>query len=217
MAKKSSRSRSSRKSTSSARKASGKSSRKSASKSSRKTARKPAATTRQQSPLVFLFPDIDAELATTRRMLERVPQGNDDWKPHPKSRSLGELATHLAQLPGFGIMQLTQDEFDGANRPPSPTVSHSERLKMFDQLSAEFRRQIEQLTWERADKPWSLKIRGQTVIQAPRSQIIRTVYFTHSAHHRAQLGVYLRLLDIPVPWSYGDSADERPAMMPQRS
>lgn len=166
-----------------------------------------------QTPVELLYPDLDSELSTTRRMLERVPDGKDDWKPHPKSRSLGELATHIAQLPGFGIVQLTQDEFDGGSRPPAPTVANSaERVKLFDKVSGEFRRQLEQMTWERAQAPWSLKIRGQTVIKAPRAQILRTVYFTHSAHHRAQLGVYLRLLDIPVPYSYGDSADERPPM-----
>ncbi|HEX6627287.1 MAG TPA: DinB family protein [Gemmatimonadaceae bacterium] len=166
-----------------------------------------------QTPVELLYPDLDSELSTTRRMLERVPDGKDDWKPHPKSRSLGELATHLAQLPGFGLMQLTQDEFDGGSRPPAATLANTaERVKLFDKVSGEFRRQLGQLTWERAQAPWSLKIRGQTVIKAPRAQILRTVYFTHSAHHRAQLGVYLRMLDIPVPYSYGDSADERPPM-----
>ena len=166
----------------------------------------------EQTPVELLFPDLESELSTTRRMLERVPDGKDDWKPHPKSRSLGELATHLAQLPGFGIMQLTQDSFDGGNRPPAPppVANSAERVKLFDQVSGEFRKQLQQMNWDRARAPWSLKIRGQTVIEAPRAQILRTVYFTHSAHHRAQLGVYLRLLDIPVPYSYGDSADERP-------
>ena len=167
----------------------------------------------QTSPSQLLYPDADSELSTTRRMLERVPDGKDDWKPHPKSRSLGELANHIAQLPGFGIMQLTQDEFDGAKRPPSPDIgSTAERLKMFDQVSGEFKRQLKDLTWERAQAPWSLKIQGRTVISAPRAQILRTVYFMHAAHHRAQLGVYLRMLDVAVPYSYGDSADERPPM-----
>lgn len=169
------------------------------------------ATESQASPAELLFPDADSELSTTRRMLERVPDGKDDWKPHPKSRSLGELANHIAQLPGFGIMQLTQDEFDGGKRPPSPDIRNTtERLKLFDQVSGEFKRQLQSLTWERARAPWSLKIQGRTVISAPRAQILRSVYFMHAAHHRAQLGVYLRMLDIPVPYSYGDTADERP-------
>ncbi len=168
----------------------------------------PAAT-----PAASLYPDVDSELSATRRVLERVPDGKDDWRPHPKSRSLGELATHLAQLPGFGILQLTTDEYDGANRRQQPPVANNaDRLKLFDQVSGEFKKQLRELTWERANQPWSLKIQGKTIIHAPRAQILRTVYFMHSAHHRAQLGVYLRLLDIPVPAVYGDSADERPAM-----
>lgn len=167
----------------------------------------------QTSPAQLLYPDADSELSTTRRMLERVPDGKEDWRPHPKSRSLGELANHIAQLPGFGIMQLTQDEFEGGSRPPSPGISSTaERLKMFDQVGGEFKRQLKDLTWERAQAPWSLKIQGRTVISAPRAQILRSVYFMHNAHHRAQLGVYLRMLDVPVPYSYGDSADERPPM-----
>ncbi|HET9637477.1 MAG TPA: DinB family protein [Gemmatimonadaceae bacterium] len=164
-----------------------------------------------ESPATLLFPDLDNELATTRRMLERLPDGKDDWRPHPKSRSLGELATHLAQLPGFGIAQITQDVVDGTAGPPKVNVSNNaDRLRLFDQVSGEFRRQLQQLTWERARAPWSMTVNGRVVIRGARSDILRSVYFMHSAHHRAQLGVYLRLLDIPVPFSYGDSADERP-------
>ena len=165
------------------------------------------------APTALLFPDLDSELSTTRRVLERVPDGKDDWRPHPKSRSLGELATHLAQLPGFGIAQVTQDVVDGTGGPPRVQIANNaERLKLFDQVSAEFKRQLTQMTWDRARAQWTMKVNGHTVIQAPRANIIRTVYFMHSAHHRAQLGVYLRLLDVSVPWSYGDSADERPPM-----
>ena len=166
-----------------------------------------------ETPATLLFPDLDNELTTTRRMLERLPDGKDDWRPHPKSRSLGELATHLAQLPGFGIAQITQDVVDGTAGPPKVNVSNNaDRLRLFDQVSGEFRRQLQQLTWERARAPWSMTVNGRVVIRGARSDILRSVYFMHSAHHRAQLGVYLRLLDIPVPFSYGDSADERPPM-----
>ena len=166
-----------------------------------------------QSPAALLFPDLESELSTTRRVLERVPDGKDDWKPHPKSRSLGELATHIAQLPGFGIAQVTEDVVDGTAGPPRVNVSNNaERLKLFDQVSGEFKRQLQQLTWDRAQAPWTMTVNGRVVIREPRSQIIRSVYFMHGAHHRAQLGVYLRLLDVAVPWSYGDSADERPPM-----
>ena len=166
-----------------------------------------------ETPATLLFPDLDNELATTRRMLERLPDGKDDWRPHPKSRSLGELATHVAQLPGFGIAQITQDVVDGTAGPPKVNVSNNaDRLRLFDEVSGEFRRQLRQLTWERARAPWSMTVNGRVVIRGVRSDIVRSVYFMHAAHHRAQLGVYLRLLDIPVPFSYGDSADERPPM-----
>src|SRR5205823_11999383 len=156
------------------------------------------------------------ELSTTRRMLERVPNGSNDWRPHAKSRTLGELATHLAQLPGFGLMMATRDEFDGlAPRPPEPRfVTSAERVKMFDQLSAQLRNVMQQMSWEEARTPWKLRLGDKVVLNAPRTMVLRTAFVTHSAHHRAQLGVYLRMLDTPVPWSYGRSADEEPSGIP---
>lgn len=162
-------------------------------------------------PATLLFSDLDVELATTRRMLERVPDGKDDWRPHKKSRTLDELATHVAQLPGFGIMMLTRDEFDGGTQPPEPKPSCcSERVETFDEVSGEFRRLVKEMTWDQAMSPWTLKFRGQQVFSAPRAQLLRSAMMTHLAHHRAQLGTYLRLLDIPVPGSYGPTADEGP-------
>jgi uncharacterized damage-inducible protein DinB len=168
---------------------------------------------KQESVIALLFPDLDSEISTTRRMLERIPNGNDDWRPHAKSRTLGELATHVAQLPGFGIMMLTRDEFDGlAERRPEPKLSSSaERVKLFDELSAQMKGILQQLTWDRARSTWTLRLGDRIVFQAPRTNILRTVFVTHSAHHRAQLGVYLRMLETPVPWSYGRSADEEPS------
>ena len=204
MAKKSARPKSSRKSS--------KSTKKSARKSTRRSARKVSAASKQQAPIALLFPDLESELATTRRMLERVPNGNTDWRPHAKSRTLGELATHLAQLPGFGLMMCTRDEFDGLGpRPPEPRFSTSaERVRFFDELSTQLRNVLLQMSWEQATTPWKLRLGNKIVLSAPRTQIIRTAFVTHSAHHRAQLGVYLRLLETPVPWSYGRSADEEP-------
>lgn len=148
-------------------------------------------------------------------MLARVPDGNNDWRPHPKSRSLGELASHLAQLPGFAIMMLTVDEFDVLrSKPPEQTAATSaERLKMFDQQSAKMKSMLEKTTWDHANKAWTLRAGDRVAMQAPRATVLRTAFVTHSAHHRAQLGVYLRILDIPVPWSYGGSADEIPTGM----
>ena len=194
-------------------------------KSARSKARAPRKSTRAKSskkaasrnpkpgPAAALFPDLEGELATTRRMLSRVPDGNNDWRPHAKSRSLGELATHLAQLPGFAMMMLTRDEFDALGpRAPEPTfTTTAERLKMFDQLSAEMKRMLQQMTWDQANRTWTLRMGNLVALEAPRSTVLRTAFVTHSAHHRAQVGLYLRMLEIPVPWSYGRSADEMPA------
>jgi len=170
-----------------------------------------ADTQRTAAPAKLLFADLDVEMATTRRMLERVPDGKDDWRPHQKSRTLNELATHIAQLPGFGILMLTRDEYDGGTAVPEPTPSCcSERVEIFDEVSGEFKRLVNQLTWDQAMSPWTLKFRGQEVFSAPRAQLVRSAMLTHLAHHRAQLGVYLRLLDVSVPSSYGPSADEQP-------
>jgi len=200
MAKKSARSKSSRKSTKSTR------------KSARKSARKATTSSKQPAPIALLFPDLESELATTRRMLERVPNGSNDWRPHAKSRTLGELATHLAQLPGFGLMMCTREEFDGLGpRPAAPTFTTSEeRIRFFDELSRQLRSVLQQMTWQQARTPWKLRLGAKVVMSAPRSNVVRSAFITHSAHHRAQLGVYLRMLDTPVPWSYGRSADEEP-------
>jgi uncharacterized damage-inducible protein DinB len=165
--------------------------------------------TLRKDPATVLFADLDTELATTRRMLERVPDGKDDWRPHKKSRTLDELATHVAQLPGFGILMLTQNEYDGGTQPPEPKPADcAERVEIFDEVAGRFRQLVKGLTWDQALSPWTLKFRGQEVFSAPRAQLLRSAMITHLAHHRAQLGVYLRLLDVPVPPSYGPTADE---------
>jgi uncharacterized damage-inducible protein DinB len=200
-----------------------KSSRKSG-KSVKKSVRRPskpgkstksAKSSKQESPLALLFPDLDAEISTTRRMLERVPNGKEDWRPHPRSRTLGDLSSHVAQLPGFGILMLTTDEYDGlaGRRPEAKLANSAERVKLFDELSAQIKGIFRQLTWERARSTWTLRLGDKIVFQGPRTTILRTVFVTHSAHHRAQLGVYLRMLETPVPWSYGRSADEEPSRM----
>ena len=185
---------------------------KSTKKSARKSTSKSSKATERPGPLAALFPDLESELATTRRMLDRVPSGRNDWRPHAKSRTLGELATHLAQLPGFGLLMATRNEFDGlAPRPPQPALTtNAERVQAFEELSAQLRAVLQKMTWAQANQPWKLRLGDKVVSNVPRTQVIRTVFVTHSAHHRAQLGVYLRMLETPVPWSYGRSADEEP-------
>jgi uncharacterized damage-inducible protein DinB len=161
------------------------------------------------TPRSLLFFDVDSELATTRRILERVPDGNDDWRPHEKSMKISGLATHLAQLPGFGIAMLTTDEMDGSKRNPDPKFTkNADRLKLFDDLSGQFRSLLNDLTWEKARSSWKFRFGDRVLVEGPRSNLIRLMVITHSTHHRAQLGVFLRLLGIPIPGSYGPSADE---------
>ena len=161
------------------------------------------------TPFQLLFHDAKSEMATTRRILERVPDGNDDWRPHAKSSTLSGLATHVAQLPGLGITILTKDEFDAGSRKPDPKLtSNAERLKLFDQLSGEFLSLLEKQTWDQAVATWRFRAGERTVAEGARAQMTRSIIITHIAHHRAQLGVYLRLLGIPLPSTYGPTADE---------
>jgi len=161
------------------------------------------------SPFKLLFHDAKSEMATTRRILERVPDGNDAWRPHEKSSTLAALATHVAQLPGLGITILTKDEFDITSRRPEPGItSNAERLKLFDKVSGEFMSLLESLTWDQAAASWRFRAGERTLAEGAKAQLARVMIFTHIAHHRAQLGVYLRLLGIPVPGTYGPSADE---------
>ena len=162
------------------------------------------------TPRELLYPDLDQELATTRRMLERVPDGHEDWRPHEKSMTLGHLASHLAQLPAFGSLMLVQDEFRGSGAPIPPKMTKAERLRVFDTESAKFRALVDQMTWEQADTTWRFMVGDRVGIEGKRATILRVAAITHMAHHRAQLGVYLRVLNVPIPGSYGPSADEAP-------
>jgi uncharacterized damage-inducible protein DinB len=162
-----------------------------------------------ETPLTLLYPDLENELRTTRKILERVPDGNDDYRPHEKSMTLGGLATHIAQLPGFGLAILTSDEWDPMNRPKTPNpANNAERLKMFDEVSAVLREKMERLTWDQTKGVWKIKSGDRVFAEGKRGVMLRSALITHMAHHRAQLGVYLRLLGVSIPGSYGPSADE---------
>ena len=161
------------------------------------------------TPYELLFHDAKSEMATTRRILEPVPDGNDEWRPHAKSMALAGLATHVAQLPGLGITILTKDDFDVMSRPPEPKItSNAERLKLFDRVSGEFLSLLEKMTWDQAQATWRFRAGERTIAEGTKAQLARSIIITHMAHHRAQVGVYLRLLGIPVPGTYGPSADE---------
>jgi uncharacterized damage-inducible protein DinB len=165
---------------------------------------------------LFLI-DFDAEMATTRKVLERVPDGKPDWRPHPKSMTLGRLATHVSELPGWVTSTFTADELDLAPGGKAPTAwpvlaTTAAMLEQFDANMARARAVLAAAADEDFHKPWSLKWGGNTVWTKTKHEVFRVWAMHHLVHHRAQLGVYLRLLDVPVPGSYGPSADEQPAM-----
>lgn len=160
-----------------------------------------------------LLPEFDHEMANTRRTLERVPDGKFDWKPHEKSMPMGNLATHLATLPTWAIHAINKDSIDIApvDAPPpraEPASSRSEVLELFDANLAEARAAIAGASDEQLLKPWTLFAGGKQILTLPKVAVLRSFVMNHTIHHRAQLGVYLRLNDIPVPSIYGPSADE---------
>ncbi len=160
-----------------------------------------------------LLPEFDHEMASTRKTLERVPDDKFGWKPHEKSMPMGNLAVHLATLPGWTVQTLTQESLDLAPAGGEPfklleAKTTEEVLGIFDKQVAAARAEIAKASDEELMKPWSLLMTGQTIFTLPRAAVLRSFVMSHSIHHRAQLGVYLRLNDIPVPSIYGPSADE---------
>ena len=160
-----------------------------------------------------LLPEFDHEMANTRKTLERVPTDKFAWKPHEKSTTMGGLATHLANLPTWVIHTIEKDSLDVAppGAPPlrtPPANSTEEVVETFDRNVAAARDALAGASDEHLVKPWSLLSGGKTVLTLPRIAVLRSFVMNHSIHHRAQLGVYLRLNDVPVPSIYGPSADE---------
>ena len=160
-----------------------------------------------------LLPEFDQEMANARRTLERVPDDKLTWKPHPKSGAMGWLAGHVAQLPSWAGIAVGQDSLDlepdgKPTTPPPPPKSRQEILEMFDKSVAAGRAAIAGASDEHLLKPWTLLKNGQTIMTLPRVAVLRSFVLNHLIHHRAQLGVYLRLNDLPVPSIYGPSADE---------
>jgi uncharacterized damage-inducible protein DinB len=157
-----------------------------------------------------LAAELQREAATTRRMLERVPEDKFGWKPHEKSMPLGRLAGHVAELPTLIAPALTQDELDfavGSFQPFSPT-SVAELLERFDGNVAAAAGLLKNQTDERMHETWRLRSREQVFFESPRTVVIRSMVLNHIVHHRGQLSVYLRLLGVPLPSVYGPTADE---------
>lgn len=156
-----------------------------------------------------ILPEFDHEMANTRKSLERVPDDKLSFKPHSKSATMGGLATHLATINHWAEAIFGQDVFDVSTAPRTEEMkSRAEILASFDRTTAVARKAIASASDAHFLKPWTLKAGGNTIFTMPRIAVVRSFLLNHGIHHRAQLGVYLRLNDIPVPSIYGPSADE---------
>ena len=160
-----------------------------------------------------ILPEFEHEMANTRKTLERVPEDKFDWKPHEKSMTLGGLATHLGNIPSWTAQTFDRDELDISppGQPPyrlEQAKSRAELLEAFDKNVSSARGALEAATDENWQGKWSLLAGGNKIFTLPRTAVMRGFVMNHLIHHRAQLGVYLRLLDVPVPSIYGPSADE---------
>ncbi len=157
----------------------------------------------------LLLSEFDEEMKKTRATLERVPS-KPDFTPHPKSMPMGKLAAHVAQLAGFGVTILTTPELDFAKRSykPLPFESAAQLVRVMDENAAGGRSALAGMTDEAWKQPWKLLFEGKTLFEGTRFLAYREMFLNHLVHHRAQLGVYLRLNDQPVPATYGPSADD---------
>jgi uncharacterized damage-inducible protein DinB len=160
-----------------------------------------------------LLPEFDHEMATTRRVLERVPENEFGWKPHPKSMTLGELSGHLANIPRWCSAVLDQAELDlagaGDDARPRVPASRAALLDDFDKKLSGARASLGRQTDPELLAVWTLKQGGHEIFTLPRISAIRSFVMNHSIHHRGQLSVYLRLKEVPVPPIYGPTADEQ--------
>jgi len=159
-----------------------------------------------------LLPELDQEMGRTRRLLERVPEDKLSWKPHEKSMTLGRLAGHIAELPGWIVTTIEQTGLDLAafeGFTGNVASSRTSLLALFDQNVAAARRALAGRTDAELEAPWTLRHGSHEIFTQPRAGVLRSMGFNHLVHHRGQLSVYLRLLDVAVPSIYGPSADER--------
>jgi uncharacterized damage-inducible protein DinB len=159
------------------------------------------------------LPEFDHEMANTRKVLERIPEDRLDWQPHPKSRTIGWNANHLADLPNWLVQTMTTPELDIAPVGAEPFTfakftKRAEILEAFDKNVAAARKALAAARDEDMGKMWSLLQAGKPIFSMPRSAVVRGIVLNHMIHHRAILCVYLRLNDIPVPGMYGPSGDE---------
>lgn len=155
-----------------------------------------------------LLPEFDQEMKSTRRVLERVPSDKADWRPHPKSFPLGHLAQLLSWMPGWITNTVTETKLDLAGGAGYSMEKTESLLDVFDKNVREAREALAKATEADFEVPWSLTMGDRVLMTMPRGSVVRQ-HFSHLSHHRGQMTVYLRLLDIPVPSIYGPTADER--------
>ncbi|MEZ0541124.1 DinB family protein [Fibrella arboris] len=161
------------------------------------------------SIIELMLKEMDMEANTTRKMLSRIPDDQYDWAPHPRSMPMRNLAVHIAELPAWVSMALHTDGIDFATMDYTPTpVAHTaEVLTIFEKSLAEGKAALSQANEAQFERPWTMR-HSETIISTDTKGEVIRMAFSQTVHHRAQLGVYLRLLDIPIPGSYGPSADE---------
>lgn len=158
----------------------------------------------------MMLPEFDQEMASSRKVLEAVPEDKYGWKPHEKSMTLGRLAGHVAEMTSWAVATINQDKVEMTpGTPPTTATSKAQILHVFDGELGAARAALASVGDEAMMQPWSLIVGGHTVFTMPRIAVYRSMVMNHMIHHRAQLGVYLRLLDVPVPGVYGPSADDK--------
>ena len=161
------------------------------------------------STIQIFLKELKNESETTRKMLSRIPDDKYDWKPHPKSMSIRQLATHIAELPTWITMTLNTTELDFATSPynPKPINNTTELMEYFEESYQDGKSHLENAKEEQLAENWTLRNGDQVYSTSPKAEVIRMT-LNQIVHHRAQMGVFLRLLDVPIPGSYGPSADE---------
>jgi uncharacterized damage-inducible protein DinB len=162
--------------------------------------------------------ELEQEAQTTRKFLSIVPNDKFDWQPHPKSMTFRQLATHIAELPGWIPMAITTSELDFAQNPYNPEVLNNttELLENFEKNMDIARKGLEQTNEDVLAEPWTLRNGDAIIMTYTKAEVVR-VALNQTTHHRAQLGVYLRLLNIPIPGSYGPSADDLELAMAEQA
>jgi uncharacterized damage-inducible protein DinB len=154
--------------------------------------------------------EMDMEEKTTQRVLERVPESKLSWKPHPKAYSLGQLAMHIAIAPGRIATAANEDSYEFAPQPPPEPKTRQEIMAAFAESNAKAKQLVKGFSDARMGATWTLTKNGKAVMSVPRVAFLRSIMMNHIYHHRGQLSVYIKLLDVPVPSIYGPSADENP-------